>query len=999
MRLHHLGVTAFGPFADTTSVDFDALSGAGLFLLTGPTGAGKTSVLDAVCFALYGEVPGDRQAAKRLRADQAAAGVAPEVTLELSLGGRRFRIVRSPAWERPKKRGTGTTAQQASVRFSEHGEAGWHLLSNRLDETGHLVTHLVGMNLPQFCQVAMLPQGRFQAFLRARSEERHKLLQQLFRTTRFEDIERWLRDRRRGLRLESGRHHELVSDLVSRISETADVPPPDAWDLHELAQPSADGSLARWSGGHRGAAATAATSAATRASRATYDEHTSRAALDQARRLVEAQATHAAALAARDRLAAGAPDHALRIDRVAAARRAATVLPLHRVAAEQTEIRLAAADRCSARTSVAARSLDADPTLLDRRALVQAQRQAQDSAAAVRALLPRETTLARVREAMADASSEIEELEGRLASMAEELEQLPVQIDVARTAHAAALDAVQQLVPARVRVTSLHRQADATRLVASLTDELAEARTLLADAVDLVQHRKEVWLHLQEERINGMAAEIAGALAVGADCPVCGSVEHPRLAPARPGAPDAKAEKAARRLVDDAEATRHAHEGLVRDLTTRIAVAREQAGEAGSDIDGEIAAAESEARRLDALAARVAQHAAGLATLERTKVKVVADRETILVSLTANRSALTARQEEAEGILRELASVLDDAAAETLTGVIDREERIAAACEAALTAVADLEAASAAEAQAGGRAGDAAVAAGFPDVESAVAAALGEKMTSELDRAIRAHEAATATADTVLADPALRAAASVSDPDLVRLESSQQACEAELATARTSMALGQARAQRLAGLDSDLRAALAAWAPVRDDLDQTTRLAALADGTSADNRLQMRLSGYVLAWRLSQVVAAANQRLARMSDQRYSLEHTGRRGAGETRGGLSLLVRDDWSGETRDPATLSGGETFVVSLALALGLADVIAHEVGGADLDTLFVDEGFGSLDADTLDDVMDTLDSLRDGGRVVGVVSHVAEMRDRIPVQLRVTKSRLGSSLSLSH
>ena len=148
----------------------------------------------------------------------------------------------------------------------------------------------------------------------------------------------------------------------------------------------------------------------------------------------------------------------------------------------------------------------------------------------------------------------------------------------------------------------------------------------------------------------------------------------------------------------------------------------------------------------------------------------------------------------------------------------------------------------------------------------------------------------------------------------------------------------------------------------------------------------MRLSAYVLGYRLSQVVDAANARLATMSDRRYSLEHTGRRGAGERRGGLSLLVRDDWSGESRDPATLSGGETFVVSLALALGLADVIMHEVGGATLDTLFVDEGFGSLDADTLDDVMDTLDSLRDGGRVVGVVSHVAEMRDRIPTQLVV-------------
>ncbi len=197
---------------------------------------------------------------------------------------------------------------------------------------------------------------------------------------------------------------------------------------------------------------------------------------------------------------------------------------------------------------------------------------------------------------------------------------------------------------------------------------------------------------------------------------------------------------------------------------------------------------------------------------------------------------------------------------------------------------------------------------------------------------------------------------------------------------------------------ADLDAALAAWGPLRDDLELTSSLSRFVEGKSADNRLQMRLSAYVLAYRLTQVVAAANARLSGMSDQRYSLEHTGRRGAGETRGGLSLLVRDDWSGETRDPATLSGGETFVVSLALALGLADVVTQEAGGADLDTLFVDEGFGTLDADTLDDVMDTLDSLRDGGRVVGVVSHVAEMRDRIPTQLEVRKSRHGSTLAVS-
>ncbi|HEY0890502.1 MAG TPA: SMC family ATPase, partial [Nocardioides sp.] len=246
MRLHHLEVTAFGPFTETVTVDFDRLSDAGLFLLSGPTGAGKTSILDAVCFALYGDVPGDRSTAKRLRADQAAPGLASRVVLEATLGGRRFRLTRSPAWERPKKRGTGTTTQQASVVVQERVEGEWITHTTRLDEAGHLVADLLGMNLTQFVQVAMLPQGRFQAFLRARSEERKELLQRLFRTERFTDVERWLRERRVELRRRSEAAHQQVADVVSRTSEATGVALPDDWDIADLALPAGDGSLTAW---------------------------------------------------------------------------------------------------------------------------------------------------------------------------------------------------------------------------------------------------------------------------------------------------------------------------------------------------------------------------------------------------------------------------------------------------------------------------------------------------------------------------------------------------------------------------------------------------------------------------------------------------------------------------------------------------------------------------------------------------------------------------------
>ncbi|HEY5421403.1 MAG TPA: AAA family ATPase, partial [Marmoricola sp.] len=185
MRLHTLEITAFGPFADTVTVDFDALSEASVFLLCGDTGAGKTTVLDAVCFAFYGDVPSERSAAKQLRSHHAADGIAPRVVLDASLAGRRFRFTRSPQWQRPKKRGVGLTTQQAHVLVEEAvvdaDGIGWRSLTNRLDEAGHLVTDLLGMTLGQFSQVVLLPQGQFDTFLRASSDDRHKVLTQLFR--------------------------------------------------------------------------------------------------------------------------------------------------------------------------------------------------------------------------------------------------------------------------------------------------------------------------------------------------------------------------------------------------------------------------------------------------------------------------------------------------------------------------------------------------------------------------------------------------------------------------------------------------------------------------------------------------------------------------------------------------------------------------------------------------------------------------------------------------
>ena len=952
MRLHRLEVTAFGPFAGTAAVDFDALSAAGLFLLSGATGAGKTSVLDAVCFALYGAVPGERNDAKRLRSDQADASATPRVTLEATLSGRRFRIVRSAAWQRPKKRGTGVTPQQASVVVSEHVDGAWQPLTTRLDEAGHLVTGLVGMNLTQFTQVAMLPQGRFQAFLRASSQERHQVLQQLFRTERFEQVETWLRDRRLALSRRSQDHERTVAGLVHRISETAEASAPDL----------AEAPLA-WSSSLVDSASDLAEALAATLPTLREAEAAARDELESARRLAGLRARHAAA--ARDHaglLARGGEITALRT-RLVEASRARAVGPVQRVLVRAQAAHEAAGRRAERDRSAAAELLAVPPDSLSADALPGLLAGATDAAATARALLPREREHA--------------EVVARL--VAARAERGDVELDVLRVRAAEARAAATRLPVEVAARDEAARRVEACRELQSVRNDLVTAQLDLNQVVSARLVLVEELVTLQQARLEGMAAEIAGRLAVGGgSCPVCGSQHHPHLATPAPDAPDAATEKALRRRLDDAAAEEHARARHAADLETHAAVVLQAAG--SEDLDQLQEALAAMAARLTATEVAAAE-ADGL---ERAVARST-ELDTTIAALDERLGVLTAELDQARGQHPDLSSL------------VAHREAEARALTALREAHALLDAAALARDEADQALAATAAEAGFADVADALAAALADDEVDAAQRAIDEHARALATAEAVLGDHEHAEAARAAAPDVDALGRAYDAAAAELAESHAAERRETARATRLAQLDGRLVAAASAWAPVRAELDLVAALASFAEGKSPDNSLQMRLSAYVLGFRLSQVVDAANVRLATMSDRRYSLEHTGRRGAGERRGGLSLLVRDDWSGESRDPATLSGGETFVVSLALALGLADVIMHEVGGATLDTLFVDEGFGSLDADTLDDVMDTLDSLRDGGRVVGVVSHVAEMRDRIPTQLVVTKARSGSTLRL--
>ncbi|GAA2107179.1 AAA family ATPase [Actinomadura alba] len=1007
MRLHRLEVTAFGPFAGTESIDFDALSGAGLFLIHGQTGAGKTSVLDALCFALYGQVPGARNAVKRLRSDHAAPEAAPRVLLELTVRGRRLRITRSPSWDRPKRRGTGTTLEQARVIVEEYDGGSWIGRATRIDEAGHFINGLLGMTADQFAQVAMLPQGEFAAFLRAGADERRKVLERLFATEVFTHVEKWLAERRAA----SGRRAEELraeaESTADRIAETAGAERPGGGPpvgrgmvpAPRREQAPGDGAhelLAPWATELAGQLAAILAETDSLLTESETVLAAAREAAERGRALADRQRRHAAAVRRRTEIDARAGERAELAGCEADAARADRVLPL--INAVVTRTREAERTRDTAATARAALP-ELVPSSAPDDVLHKAERDRRDEAAGLERLRDDAVRLRGMSGEIADVAGRLAGLETEEAEISALLAELPdlvaegrAELDAARL-RAAGRPAAQAVTHDAVRRIESARRRDLVRVT------LAEAEAGHQAAVDTAQELRDRLQEIRQARLDGMAAVLAEGLVAGEPCRVCGSAEHPDPAVALDGAPADGDEELAQAAYDEAQSRREAGAARLAELRAELDALLEVTEESIDVLADELAAAEEALAAVDADAARTERLEERLLHAEAELARARDRRETVLQTLAENRT----RHEELTAETARLTTRLDEARGDdpTIEARIDRltgdAELLRAAAEAtrrARTAEEELTAARSA-------ASTAASAEGFGSVDDAASAALPADTRSRLNARIRDFDAEEAAVRALLDDPELTAAAALPAPDPPALEAALAAAEAAHTAVVSARDRARRRHDRLGELRVTLAGRVAAWRPAAERHRVATRLAGLTSGQPGVNLLSMRLSAYVLAARLEQVVAAANERLSRMSAGRYALVHTLDKAAGDRRGGsggLGLRVADAWTGQDRDPVTLSGGESFITSLALALGLADVVTAEAGGTEIGTLFVDEGFGTLDEETLDEVMDVLDGLRDGGRAVGIVSHVAELRSRIPARLRVRKGRTGSTAVIS-
>ena len=987
MQLHHLEMTAIGPYAGTERIDFSAVGRAGLFLLEGPTGSGKSTIIDAITFALYGKVAQASADVERIHSHHADPRTVPVVTLVFETQSGIYRVQRTPRFERPKSRGAGLTVQQPTIKLwriqTPDDLTGGELLSTNIGDCDDEITRAVGLTRDQFVQTVILPQGEFATFLRARSEDKGKLLEKVFGTEFFRRVQDHVAE---AGRTAQGRRQGAVAeirDAIHAFAVSAGIEPERRDTLVACAQSAAVES-------HDDLRAELAEVLDELVTRERHAAKASREAIESHKQMAEMVGDARLRRERRERLVAlqredeslGA--RAVEFDelrrQVGRARQARPVAGAMRtLASSESALR-------KAESAVAAARPKVDPT---RREL--GVRELRVAAATLREVIGSLAGVVLLEEGLARHRDRLLELHARTAGSRRSL-------DSVRTHLAALPEALAAQERALTDARHLHSLLDTRKAAAMRAKEQLDAATRHAEAVAVVHRAEEAattalavlrsgearLAQLRQARIDGIAGELGLTLRPGEPCPVCGAVEHPR--PARPAAGSVTpeqvttAEQKVESLRADAAAAADALAALRASLREHAAVA------GGLDVPAAGAAAE---RAADELAASLA---AGREVAERgERLDQVRAQQ---FELTGRATTLATEIARLDQVTFDLSGRIDtdtvevDAARDghpTVSARRDALSREAANVDTLVDAISTRDAARASVAEdVAARDADLA-AAGFRDVAEWFDADRPMEWITAKEKEIADFEMACTRVKAGLSGPELAdVQLDALFDDIEPLIALEKAAKKDMEAAAHEHGSLRTQVSRTRQRVTEITKAMDRNAAVIAETADAVRVGQLVAG-NGDNQLNLDLAKYVLIRRFAEVLGAANTELARFSGGRYSLEHTDAK-KGNAKSGLGVHVHDMQTNQVREVGTLSGGETFYVSLSLALALAEVVRAESGGVDLGTLFVDEGFGTLDPDVLDDVMHTLEGLRDGGRTVGIVSHVSELKSRVADRIEV-------------
>lgn len=865
MKPLKLTMRAFGPYAGETVIDFEKLQGRHLFLICGPTGAGKTTILDAMCYALYGKTSGDRTGEK-MRSDYADSSERTEVIFDFMLGDKTYRATRSPAQMVDKKRGSGQTlaAMQASLSELEDGKE-INTLRTGIEEAAG---KLIGLNADQFCQVILLPQGDFRKLLVAKADEREAILKQLFKTQRFSDFKDRLKDRLDAKVREKMEKQTREDQILSTAGAT------DEKQLSQMVEEAGK-------------------------------------ELKEAQDIVKSREKESNEFREVYQKETALMGHFTELDKA-----------LKQDAALKNEEGRMKEMEASLSLIRSARELAPYFVQLDG-----ITREGKQEAVKLKTAKADMETYSKLNETL---EKRIQELDAMKEKREEERKTALKMQDLVpkATLYGAAVQALKNTKNA------LSRAEEETKRLQAAAEAARKARDEQKEKADAVR----------KSYIEGQAFLLAEGLEDGVPCPVCGAIHHP--APARGGDHVAKAEDVERAQKEYERASAaydRANDAKEKHSTGAYAKAVSDHAKADAQMKTleEIPEAYRDPKFLEMESTRLL---AGIRKWERDKETAAVQLRKAGADLSASQAACRNAEERREELVkkyRETESVLKEASDKAGFQSLDE-------CKEWYKK---------------------------KDTEESVRKTLEQYRADRksTEERIKAEEQETAGKER---------------PDMLALNEKSKALQDQLKKASERAAALKERTETLQKAVSDARA-------IEKELEDLRKEEGLIRGLydlTSGKKTRITLERYVLGTLLDDVANAANLRLLSMSRRRYSLHRmTDESGLGK--GGLSLEVSDSFTGRSRPANTLSGGETFLASLSLALGLADVVQSRQGGVRLDTMFIDEGFGTLDPDSLNSAMNTLIDLQNTGRMVGIISHVPELEERIDARLRVTPAEKGS------
>jgi DNA repair protein SbcC/Rad50 len=893
MKPHKLTISGFLSYGGCEVIDFDTLaSSGGLFLIHGSTGAGKTSILDALAFALYGTLPGSRKAAaKTYRSDFARNDTLTFVELEVTLRGERYSIYRAPAYEKPKDRGEGTTLRKAELKINTWSGNEWVAFSSTTQEGGEALTELIGLKPEEFFKLILLPQGDFAQFLRSSGKEREEILRKLFsdEVDKFDYLTNFFWENLNAAKVEQESSEVAVSKELVRIDQAFST---------------------LYLDGERDLSIDIPTSAELAES---YLEELAEVIKQSAIDEEKAKAEKESALVREQELT----EKFNNSEKV-------------RNAAEQLES--ANRNLLSWRTEnyeEIPHEVDSDEVverILMRIEAYQAQK--------TEAMTKNEhiNDLNEQRRAVTSAASDVE----LSSSLIQQFEQNVASVDVEIKSLEESTGGEQN--PELDRLTnsnaieSLSKKIDRVIARKNVIEDIATREIELSKLTEERDSANEKYLAAQEAFDSAQASLLAQKLEDGSACPVCGSTAHPNPATSHSSISKEAVERARELLQGASTKVARKEAELLNQKEKEVELTDGETLEL-HELELQRENLQTKDLEFEKAMEQLQQSRRRLSDLKKGAAQRAEERE----ALTSKNAAATAKLSEAQESVKRSEKKLELEAGGEITLI------------------------------------------NLKPIEGQIARlrTLKDSYQPLLDAAKAARNAFEALSTSGVDE--------VPDPNAAKL-AREHAEEVLKATSERHARLNSLK-NDLSKIGKDLRAAEKRVKQATEDCERYEQLAKYLKGQVGE---RITLVSYFLGQRLHQILERANLRLQSMTRGQYSLQpNHEKRGAGQNY--LSISVFDSWNQGLRDANTLSGGETFTTSLALAFGLADVVTSETGGQSLDSLFIDEGFGSLDPDYLQSVMQSLEELRESGRIVGLISHVEEMKQRISMQLLVTKENL--------